>query len=66
MGKMSELDYLLQIGDKEVLEEFFIKRNFSKYSANVAVKEFSKAYKEIQEKEKCNEQKDDTKAGNPK
>ena len=28
MGKMSELDYLLQIGDKEVLEEFFIKRNF--------------------------------------
>ena len=49
MGKMSELDYLLQIGDKEVLEEFFIKRNFSRYSANVAVKEFSKAYKEIQE-----------------
>ena len=56
----------MKIGDKEVLEEFFIKRNFSKYSANVAVKEFSKAYKEIQEKEKCNEQKDDTKAGNPK
>ena len=68
MGKMAELDYLLQTGDKELLEEFFIERGFSKYSANKAKDEFTKAYEELQnyQKEEKSDGKRDTKTKNIK
>ena len=68
MGKMAELDYLLQLGDKELLEEFFLKRGFSKYSANKAKDEFTKAYEELQnyQKEEKSDGKKDTETKNIK
>ena len=68
MGKMAELDYLLQTGDKELLEEFFIERGFSKYSANKAKDEFTKAYEELQnyQKEEKSDGKKDTETKNIK
>ena len=69
MGKMAELDYILQLGDKELLEEFFLNRGFSKYSANKAKDEFTKAYEELQnyqKKEKSDGKKQDTKTKNLK
>ena len=68
MGKMAELDYLLQTGDKELLEEFFIERGFSKYSANKAKDEFTKAYEELQnyQKKEKSDGKRDTKTKNIK
>jgi len=69
MGRMAELDYILQLGDKELLEEFFLNRGFSKYSANKAKDEFTKAYEELQnyqKKEKSDGKKQDTKTKNLK
>ena len=68
MGKMAELEYLLQTGDKELLEEFFIERGFSKYSANKAKDEFTKAYEELQnyQKKEKSDGKRDTKTKNIK
>ena len=69
MGKMAELDYILQLGDKELLEEFFLNRGFNKYSANKAKDEFTKAYEELQnyqKKEKSDGKKQDTKTKNIK
>ena len=50
MGKMNELFRLLEKGDKEELELFFLDKGFSRYSANKAITEFSKAYYEINNK----------------
>tara|TARA_Y100000034_G_scaffold115293_1_gene152309 strand:+ start:1426 stop:1797 length:372 start_codon:yes stop_codon:yes gene_type:complete len=68
MGKMAELDYILQLGDKELLEEFFLNRGFSKYSANKAKDEFTKAYEELQnyQKKEKPDGKKDTKTTNIK
>ena len=68
MGKMAELDYILQLGDKELLEEFFLNRGFSKYSANKAKDEFTKAYEELQnyQKKEKPDGKKDTKTKNIK
>ncbi len=68
MGKMAELDAILQLGDKELLEEFFLKRGFSRYAANKARDEFTKAYEELQnyQKKEKSDGKKDTKTKNIK
>ena len=68
MGKMGELDAILQLGDKELLEEFFLKRGFSRYAANKARDEFTKAYEELQnyQKKEKSDGKKDTKTTNIK
>ena len=50
MGKMNELFRLLEKGDKEELELFFLDKGFSRYSAKKAITEFSKAFYEINNK----------------
>ena len=47
MGKMNEIFRLLQEGDKEALEDFFLDRGFKGRTVNIAVREFEKAYDEL-------------------
>ena len=47
MGKMKEIFRLLEEGDKEGLEGFFIDKGFKGPTATIAVREFEKAYGEL-------------------
>ena len=64
MGKMNELFRLLQEGNKEELEDFFLDKGFKGRSANIAVREFEKAYSEINNKGETSES--NTKTSNTK
>ena len=60
MGKLKELQSLLkQSGtenNKDELEKFFLDKGFSRYSSNIAIKEFKKAFREINNKGQDDEQ----------
>ena len=47
MGKMKEIFRLLEEGDKEGLEGFFKDRGFKGTTSTIAVREFEKAYSEL-------------------
>ena len=47
MGKMKEIFTLLEKRDKEGLEGFFKDRGFNGATSTIAVKEFEKAYSEL-------------------
>ena len=56
MGKLKELESLLEQGNKYELEKFFLDKGFSRYSSNKAITEFKKAYNEINNKGQDDEQ----------
>jgi|TARA_B110000263_G_C15194778_1_gene457792 hypothetical protein len=60
MGKFKELHSLLEQSSTEdnrnELEKFFLDKGFSRYSSNIAIKEFKKAFHEINNKGQDNEQ----------
>lgn len=56
MGKLKELESLLEQGNKDELEKFFLDKGFSRYSSNIAITEFKKAYNEINNKGQNDEQ----------
>jgi len=56
MGKLKELESLLEQGNKDELEKFFLDKGFSRYSSNKAITEFKKAYNEINNKGQDDEQ----------
>ena len=60
MGKMNELMRLLRKGDKVKLEDFFLDRGFSDSTANIAIREFEKAYSEIKNKGETSESNTET------
>ena len=51
MGKLKELHSLLEQSSNEnnrdELEKFFLDKGFSRYSSSIAIKEFKKAFREI-------------------
>ena len=60
MGKLKELQSLLEQSgtenNKDELEKFFLDKGFSRYSSNIAIKEFKKAFHEINNKGQDDEQ----------
>lgn len=60
MGKLKELQSLLEQSgtenNKDELEKFFLDKGFSRYSSNIAIKEFKKAFREINNKGQDDEQ----------
>ena len=56
MGKLKELLSLLEQGNKYELEKFFLDKGFSRYSSSIAIKEFKKAFHEINNKGQDDEQ----------
>lgn len=55
MGKMNEIFRLLEEGDKEALEDFFLDKGFKGSAATIAVREFEKAYSELNNKGENND-----------
>jgi len=60
MGKLKELHSLLEQSSNEnnrdELEKFFLDKGFSRYSSSIAIKEFKKAFREINNKGQDDEQ----------
>ena len=58
MGKLKELQSLLEQSgtesNRDELEKFFLDKGFSRYSSNIAIKEFKKAFHEINNKGQYN------------